>query len=67
MGRIKSAPVKRMSVQLIRYHKEKFSENFNENKIVTDLLVDTGSKKVRNTIAGYVTRMVKEGQDVSRR
>jgi small subunit ribosomal protein S17e len=65
MGRIKTAPIKRISIQLMRYHKEKFSSDFEENKKVTNELVDLESKKLRNIIAGYLTRMVKEGQEIT--
>ena len=56
MGRIKSTLVKRTSNNLLK-EENNFSENFNTNK---KLLADTmPSKKVRNKIAGYISRIKK--------
>lgn len=57
MGRIKSTIVKRTARNLLE-EENKFSDNFEKNK---KLLADTmPSKKVRNKIAGYITRLKKE-------
>ena len=55
MGRIKSKLIKRTAIQL----KEQidFSENFNENKKFLGNI--TPSKKLRNKIAGYLTRLTR--------
>ena len=58
MGRIKSKVVKRTSWALLKEN-NRFTEEFNENK----LIIATGltpSKKVRNQIAGYITRIKKK-------
>lgn len=56
MGRIKSALVKRTANNLLK-EENSFSENFDTNK---KLLADTmPSKKVRNKIAGYISRIKK--------
>ncbi len=65
MGRIKTSQVKRISNQLLVYHKDKFNDNYAHNKKVTDELVEHYSKKLRNVIAGYMTRMIKEGQEIT--
>ncbi len=59
MGRIKTQFVKRTSVELLKKHPDKFSENFDDNKKNVSLYTDVSSKKVRNIIAGYITRLVK--------
>ncbi len=59
MGRIKTQFVKRTSVELLKKHPDKFSENFDDNKKSVSLYTDVSSKKVRNIIAGYITRLVK--------
>ena len=56
MGRIKSKLVKRTSRTLLKAE-NKFNESFEENKKVMAGL--TPSKKVRNQIAGYITRLKK--------
>ena len=57
MGRIKSKLVKRTSHLLLK-EENKFTEKFEENK---KLLVGvTPSKKIRNQIAGYISRVKKK-------
>ena len=56
MGRIKSKLIKRTGHALLK-EENKFSDNFEENK---ELLKGTMPfKKVRNQIAGYITRLKK--------
>ena len=52
-------------MQLMRYHKDRFTKDVEQNKKVTNELVDLESKKLRNIIAGYLTRMVKKGQEIT--
>lgn len=56
MGRIKSKIVKRSSLALLK-DKNIFTDKFEENKELLKGL--TESKKVRNQIAGYITRIKK--------
>ena len=51
--------IKRTSNQLVKEHPEAFTTDFNENKTRVSELVCTSSKKLRNIIAGYVTRLTK--------
>ena len=59
MGRIKTALAKRISMKLMRQHRNQLKDNFEDNKKVVDELVDMPSIKIRNVVAGYVTRLVK--------
>ena len=52
MGRIKSKLIKRTGKNLM--DDEKFNGNFDENKKVLGALMP--SKKIRNQVAGYITR-----------
>ena len=63
MGRIKTTLVKRAAIKLFNSNKEKFGEDFSKNKLVVDQLAEVPSKKLRNTVAGYVTRLVKQKED----
>ena len=46
---------------------DKFTPDFEKNKEVVSKMISTQSKKLRNIIAGYVTRLVKkETQGTSR-
>ncbi|MFH1439737.1 MAG: 30S ribosomal protein S17e [Candidatus Woesearchaeota archaeon] len=58
MGRIKTALIKRMGRKLHNLHEDNFSESFEENKSKVSELAEIRSKKMRNVITGYVTRLV---------
>lgn len=59
MGRIKTQMIKRLTHELIDRHAEKFSEDFTQNKELVGASISGASKKMRNVIAGYVTRLVR--------
>ena len=59
MGRVKSAQIKRIARKLFEEHKDSFSEDFDSNKKIASQLVET-SKKIRNAIAGYITKLAKK-------
>ena len=61
MGRIKTQLIKRTTHELIKGKEEEFSKDFDENKKLVDQYADVPSKKMRNVIAGYVTRLMKKG------
>ena len=63
MGRIKTALIKRLTRQLIKEHSADMKKDFNENKIAVARFIDVPSKKMRNLIAGYVTRLMRAGQE----
>jgi len=63
MGRIKTKLSRRVTFDLIKSNKDKFSAQFEENKKVVSELISGASKKVRNTVAGYVTRLMKTKED----
>lgn len=58
MGRIKSKNVKSLVQDLIKADASKYSDNFQTNKEIISASVQTTSKKHRNIIAGYMTRLV---------
>ena len=53
MGRIKSLLVKRTSEKLIE--EQEFSDNFEKNKKILGMTMP--SKRIRNIMAGYITRL----------
>ncbi len=63
MGRIKTALIKRVSNELINEHRDKFKESFDENKKIVDELADVPSKKLRNVIAGHITKLIKNKEE----
>jgi small subunit ribosomal protein S17e len=57
MGRIKTTLVKRTSKKLVEDRGSWFSSDFNANKKAVDELLQLESKKIRNTVAGCITRL----------
>jgi small subunit ribosomal protein S17e len=57
MGRIKTTFVKRRTKELLKLHGEKFTTDFEENKKITSQHAKVASKKLRNILAGYMTRL----------
>jgi small subunit ribosomal protein S17e len=60
MGRIKTMLVKRVTNELFDEHAEHFTTDFQKNKVVVEKYADVPSKKIRNIIAGYATRLKKK-------
>jgi small subunit ribosomal protein S17e len=61
MGRIKTQQIKRATFDLLREHKDEFKKDFAENKKLVSEFAEIRSKKLKNMVAGYVTRLVKKG------
>ncbi len=59
MGRIKTQLIKRNTLQIYEQFKDRFSSDYTENKTQLDQLASIRSKKLRNIIAGYLTRLVR--------
>ena len=56
MGNIRPSFIKIRAIALVEQHGEKFTEDFDHNKRMVQQLTDVDYKKLRNWIAGYVTR-----------
>ncbi len=63
MGRIRAGFVKRAGEKLLKQHKDKFKTSFEENKEIVAKLADIPTKKLRNLIAGYITKKLKASED----
>lgn len=59
MGNIRTSHVKRLSRELIETHQGKFTTDFDENKKLVEEFSTVSTKHLRNKIAGYVTRLVR--------
>ena len=59
MGRIKTKDVKRAGKKIIELYRDKLGLEFEYNKQFLNQLGLGVSKKVRNKIAGYITRQMK--------
>ena len=62
MGRIKTTLIKRSGKKLLAIHNDAFNTDFVKNKKSVSERADITSKKLRNGIAGYITRMVSKSQ-----
>ena len=59
MGRIRTKFIKRNGEKLLREHPEAFTIKFDENKHKIPQFAEVPSKKIRNLLAGYITKKVK--------
>lgn len=62
MGRIKTTLIKKTAHKIFNADPTKFKTNFEDNKKIVSQEINTESKKFRNIIAGYVTRLSKKQQ-----
>jgi small subunit ribosomal protein S17e len=62
VGRIKTRILKSKTRDIMEKHGEEFDKDFNNNKLVVSRAADIPSKKLRNIIAGYATRLKKSEQ-----
>jgi small subunit ribosomal protein S17e len=63
MGRIKTKLTKRLTYQLLAQHKDHLHKTFDENKPVVSAHLEGASKKVRNVVAGFVTRKMRRTEE----
>jgi small subunit ribosomal protein S17e len=59
MGRIRTKDIKQVSFHLVKKNPDNFSNNFEDNKEKINQLKLFEEKKMRNKVAGYVTRIAK--------
>jgi small subunit ribosomal protein S17e len=57
LGKVRTETVKRLSRELLRRYPDRFTGDFEADKNSVNELVTTPSKRLRNRIAGYVTRL----------
>jgi small subunit ribosomal protein S17e len=56
LGKVKTEQVKRVGKELMERFPDKFSSNFDDNKRAVDAYTKGTTTRVRNQIAGYITR-----------
>jgi len=59
LGKVRPILVKRLARELLGRYPDKFTLDFEENKRLVAELTDIKSKRLRNRVAGYITRLVK--------
>jgi len=60
MGRVRPTYIKRVAIELVRSYPDRFTDDFDHNKVVVNELTDVDSITMRNRITGYVTRFRKQ-------
>lgn len=58
MGKVRPEKVKKLARELLKRFPDKFTADFESNKQALDTVSKTSSTRLRNRIAGYVTRLV---------
>jgi small subunit ribosomal protein S17e len=59
---IKPTYIKALGMDLLSAYGSRFSNNFDENKQIVAEVTTIESKRVRNRVAGYVTRKINTGR-----
>jgi len=57
LGKVRTETVKRAARELVERFPDKFTNEYEANKLAVNELVTAPSKRLRNRIAGYVTRL----------
>ncbi len=63
MGRIRTGFVKRQAEDLLQANKTKFGIKFEDNKRTVSELAEVQTKKLRNLIAGYITKKLNYAEE----
>ncbi len=58
MGKVRPEKVKKIARELVSRYPNQFTTDFENNKKLLESLVTIYSTKLRNLIAGYITRLV---------
>lgn len=66
LGNVRPEKIKRIARELIRRYPDKFTTSFEENKKILSSLALFPSIRLRNSVAGYITRLVAISQEQGR-
>ena len=59
MGRVKSLAIKRTTRKILEKHPKLFTDVFEKKKQIVAKVLES-DKKTRNSVAGYITRLIKK-------
>ena len=62
LGKVKTEQIKRIGKELMSRFPSKFTSNFDENKKTVSALTQGATTRVRNQVAGYITRTISLSQ-----
>jgi len=60
LGNVKPAYIKKLALELIGRFPDKFTDDFEENKVLVEKLTTISTKNMRNRIAGYIARIMED-------
>ncbi|HIP89945.1 MAG TPA: 30S ribosomal protein S17e [Candidatus Nanopusillus sp.] len=60
MGRILNKKFRHYAEELLNKYGQLFTTDYEKNRKILEVLADFPSKRVRNMIAGYITRKIKK-------
>jgi small subunit ribosomal protein S17e len=58
MGKVKTEQIKHLAKELMTKYPDQFTTNFDDNKHMVTALTKGATTRVRNQVAGYITRTV---------
>jgi len=58
LGKVRPDQVKKIARELVRRYPDKFTLDFENNKKLVESLTKVSSTRLRNRIAGYITRLL---------
>ena len=58
LGKVRTEHIKRIARELVDRFPDKFSKDFETNKKVLETVAEIQTHKLRNRIAGYITRLM---------
>ena len=61
---VKPSYIKSLGQELIVKHGRKFTGDFDENKLAVSEVAIIDSKRIRNRVAGYITRKVNRRKEI---
>jgi small subunit ribosomal protein S17e len=66
VGKVRTVLIKRLARELVDRYADSFSKDFDHNKGQVDELLTNTTKRLRNRIAGYITRLMtlRETEDI---
>jgi small subunit ribosomal protein S17e len=65
LGKVKTEQIKHLGKELMTRFPGKFTTNFDENKRIVDEVTKGTTTRVRNKVAGYITRTIALAQSSS--
>ena len=63
MGNIRPSFIKSRAVLLLEIYPDRFTDDFDTNKLLVAEYTDVDNNRMRNWIAGYITRYIQRRTD----